>query len=92
MLTAYQFTDRFKKQFAKLSPELQAAGKSVLEDLLKDPLPKKLRFHPLSGYANPKLYTVDLLSNKSYKISMEINGTIATLRRVATHSEIDRSP
>jgi hypothetical protein len=91
VITAYKFTDRFKKQFAKLPPELQAAGKAVFLDLLKDPHPKSLRFHSLSG-TNPKLYTVDLTGNKSYKISMEINGTIATLRRVATHKEIDRLP
>lgn len=92
MITAYKFTDKFKKQFAKLPPELQAACQSIFADLLKDPQPKSLRFHSLSGYTNPKLYTVDLLGNKAYKISMEINGTVATLRRVATHKEIDRLP
>ena len=91
MIKDYDFTPRFKKHFVKLSLELQEATRAALEDLKADPIPHSRRFHSISG-TNPKVYTIDVLSNKSYKISMEIKGTTAILRRVASHKEIDRSP
>jgi hypothetical protein len=41
---------------------------------------------------SPKVSTIDVLPNKSYKISFKIDGTVAILRRVATHKTIDRTP
>ncbi|VVD74118.1 hypothetical protein PAQ31011_00773 [Pandoraea aquatica] len=66
--------------------------KDALRDLLVDPIPASRRFHSLKGYRNPKLFTIDVTMNKSHKISIEIEGTCATLRRIATHKEIDRAP
>lgn len=89
---AVVFTEGFKKQYQKLEPTLKEATKEAIDDLYKTPLPASLRFHSLGGYKNPKLYTVDVCSNKSHKISMEIDGEIAILRKIATHKEIDRAP
>lgn len=86
------FTDRFKGEYKKLSPELKERIKEVLRDLVKSPPPRSLRFEKLHGYRNPSIYTIHLTTNHSYKISMSIEGDRAILRRVATHKEIDRRP
>lgn len=86
------FSEEFKKQYKKLPPDLKAAAQQVVSDLYKTPLPASLRFHSLGGYKNPKLYTVDVTGNKSHKISLEIDGEKAILRRIGTHKEIDRVP
>lgn len=83
---------RFKKEYETLDAALKDAVDETLKDLLRVPIPPRRRFHALGGYKNPKLYTIDVTPNKAYKISMEIEGECATLRRVSTHREIDRAP
>lgn len=83
---------RFEKDFKALPPDIQNEVKSAIADLLKDPIPSIRRLHPLTGFKNPKVYTIDVFSNHSYKISLEISGAEAILRRVATHKTIDRAP
>lgn len=75
-----------------LPPDILQAAKEAIRDLLKDPIPAARRLHLLRGYRNPKVYTLDVLSNHSYKISLEIRGDEAILRRVATHKNIDLAP
>lgn len=75
-----------------LKPDVLAAAKEAIRDLYKHPIPKARRLHSLTGYKNPKVFTVDVFSNKSYKISLEIDDGVAILRRVATHKEIDVLP
>lgn len=75
-----------------LKPDVLAAAKDAIRDLFKDPIPAVRRLHSLSGYKNPKIFTIDVFSNKSYKISLEIDAGVANLRRVATHKEIDTRP
>lgn len=84
--------EKFRKDLKSLPPDIQREVKSALADLLKDPIPTTRRLHPLSGFKNPKVYTIDVLSNHSYKISLEIDGEVATLRRIASHKQIDRCP
>jgi mRNA-degrading endonuclease YafQ of YafQ-DinJ toxin-antitoxin module len=86
------FKDKFKSQYKKLQPVLKEAADRTIKDLLKAPLPSTLRFHSLGGYNNPRLFTVDVTPNKSHKISFEIEGETAILRRIGTHKEIDRAP
>jgi hypothetical protein len=70
---------------------MQSRVDEKLEDLLKNPRPSGLAFEKLKGYANPSIYTVHITGN--YKLSFEIiEGSLAFLRRVATHDEIDRAP
>ncbi|AOJ74669.1 hypothetical protein WJ35_06000 [Burkholderia ubonensis] len=83
---------RFQKEYDGLTDELRGQVDDALRDLMSDPIPAGRRFHSLNGFKNPKIYTIDVTSNKAYKISVEIDGTCATLRRVATHREIDRAP
>jgi mRNA-degrading endonuclease RelE of RelBE toxin-antitoxin system len=91
-ITGLRFTDRFQREYKSLSVELKQAVDETIRDLNKDPIPTVRRFHSLKGFKNPKLYTVDVTSNKAYKISLAIDGETATLRRIATHKEIDRAP
>jgi len=80
----------FDRDFRKLDPQLQKTVKEKLEDLLRDPRPSGLKFEKEKGYSNPDIYTIHVTGN--YKISMEIVGDKATLRRVGNHDEIDRAP
>ncbi len=74
-----------------LAPDIRNAAKEAIRDLLKHPIPASLRLHALHGYRNPKVFTIDVLPNHAYKISLEIDGQRANLRRVGTHKLIDRS-
>jgi hypothetical protein len=83
---------RFQKEYGDLTPTLRMEVDQAIRDLMSNPIPSSRRFHSLGGHKNPKIYTIDVTPNKAYKISLEIEGDCATLRRVATHKEIDRLP
>ena len=50
------------------------------------------RLDALAGYAKPTIFKIDVYANKSWQITFEIAGTVAVLRRIAKHREIDRRP
>lgn len=83
---------RFEKDFKALPVDLQAATRDAIHDLFKSPIPASRRLHRLRGFKNPKIFTIDVLTNHSYKISLEISGEVANLRRVASHKVIDSAP
>jgi hypothetical protein len=85
-------TDRFKREYKKLSPDIQSHVDSALADLLKNPIPKSRRFEKLKGFHNPCIYTIHATPNHSHKISFELKGSRATLRHISTHKLIDREP
>lgn len=82
----------FVRSFSALPDDVAALAIDVIADLLKTPPPARLRLHKLGGYKNPKVFTIDITSNLSHKISLEIDGDIAILRKAGTHKEIDRAP
>lgn len=82
----------FVRSFSSLPDEIAALAIIAIIDLLKDPAPARLRLHKLGGFKNPKVFTIDITSNHSHKISLEIEGNIAILRKAGTHKEIDRAP
>ena len=90
MIAQIQRTTRFVRDYGKLTLEQQALTDAKLRDLLANPRPPGLRFEKLKGYRRPDIYSVHVTGN--YKISLEIRGDLATLRRVAPHNEIDRAP
>ncbi len=92
LIERIEFTDPFKKQYKKLPPDILVMVDEALLDLVKTPIPKRLRFEKLTCCRKPNIYTIHVTQNHSYKISFEIEGGIAKLRRVATHKEIDRKP
>ena len=61
-----------------------------LKALYQDPIPAGLRFEKLKGHARPDIYTFHIDGN--YKVSIEIHGNHAVLRRVAPHNSIERLP
>ncbi len=81
---------RFKRDYKKLSPQLQEKVDKKLKQLLDTEQVNSLRFEKLQGYSDPDIFTIHVTGN--YKISMEIEGNNAILRRVSTHNEIDRLP
>jgi len=87
-----QRKSKFDSDFKALPMDIQREAKEAIKDLMKDPIPASRRRHPLTGFKNPKVYTIDVLSNHAYKISLEISGESATLRRIGTRSTIDRCP
>lgn len=86
------YTDRFKREFKGLSHDLKAAVKEATDLLKTNPHSSRLRLEKLNGYKNPSIYTIHVTSNHSHKISFELQGTHAVLRRIATHKQIDRDP
>lgn len=91
-ITSFVYKTRFAKDLKSLPVDIQREVKLALDDLQKNPIPTTRRLHPLTGFKNPKVYTIDVLSNHPYKISFEIDGKVAILRRVATHKSIDHCP
>jgi mRNA-degrading endonuclease RelE of RelBE toxin-antitoxin system len=81
---------RCHREYEKLSIELRDRVDQKLQDLVRNPRPAGLSFEKLKGFSNPDIYTVHVTRN--YKLSMEITGGTAFLRRVAVHDEIDRAP
>lgn len=84
------FTERFNRDFKGLPPELQEAVRECIRDFAKDPIPASRRAHRINAKL-PKVFSVDVTSNKAYKLSFHIEGDTAMLRRVGTHREIDRN-
>ena len=89
-LKSLKRTERFQRDFRKLEADMQNRVIEKLTDLLKNPRPPGLRFEKLKGYSRPDIYTVHITGN--YKLSFVVDGTTATLRRVAPHDAIDRLP
>lgn len=82
----------FKRSFSKLPNDIKELTLTALEKLLLDPQPKRLRLEKLKGNNKPPIYTIHVTPNHSHKLSFEINGDMAILRRVDTHKVIDRTP
>lgn len=82
----------FAKTLRAASADIQSQVLSAATSLTNEPMPAKLRFEKLSGYRNPSIYTIHITHNHSHKLSFEIQGTTAILRKIGTHKEIDRAP
>jgi plasmid maintenance system killer protein len=80
----------FHREYKRLELELCDRVDECLQKLVHKPIPPGLRFEKLKGYSRPDIYTIHVTGN--YKISFEIEGNAAYLRRVATHDEIDLRP
>lgn len=89
---AIVFTYGFEKSFKKLPPDIQQEAKVAIADLLKEVIPASRRLNQLKSYRNPKIYAIHVTRNHSYKLTFQLDDGVATLRRVATHKEIDRNP
>lgn len=84
------FKDKFKRDRKKLPEDLKARLDNKLRDLMKNPRPPGLRFEKLKSYHRPDVYTFHVTGE--WKVSLEISGDSANLRRIARHIVIDRDP
>ena len=86
-----KMTQSFIKDWDKLPVDIQSAVNRCIEDFDRDPLPQARRPHSVTSAGRfPKVFTLDVLPNRSYKLSFEIADGFAMLRRVGTHKQIDR--
>lgn len=85
----FWFSDRFKREYKRAQPNIRAAADGVFKNLMHDP--DSHRCHGLKGY-KPTVYVADLFPNHSWQITFEMVGAAAHLKRIATHSQIDRDP
>ncbi len=90
VITHWRKSKRFHKDYDKLGIDMRDLVDAKLQDLSRPVRPPGLAFEKLKSYTAPEIYTVHVTGN--YKISMEINGGNAFLRRVGNHDEIDRAP
>lgn len=90
VIARWRKSKRFHKDYDKLDNALRDLVDDKLQDLTRAVRPPGLSFEKLKGHSNPDIYTIHVTGN--YKISMEIEGTDAFLRRVANHNEVDRAP
>lgn len=81
---------KYTRRVKKLPPHIFEALKEKLKQLLDEEQVNGLRFEKLQGYRNPDIYTFHIDGN--YKVSLEIDGDVATLRNVGVHNQIDRAP
>lgn len=84
-------TERFEREFRRLSPDLQRQVASALTRLLAEPIPRALRHHTLSS-TDPRIHKIDINPQHTHQVTFLVEGTVARLLRVASHKEIDRLP
>jgi len=89
LVESFDFTPRFQREYKGVQPDIRKAADEALEALMSNPA--SVRCHDLKGH-KPRIYAIDILSNHSWQITLEMSGTTAVLRRLARHSEIDRAP
>lgn len=86
-----RLTSRFERDYKSLSVDVQKQVLACIKDLALDPIPSARRAHSITPAGRrPQVFSIDVSSNKAYKLSFEIDGDCAVLRRVGTHREIDR--
>lgn len=88
----FDYYPGFMRSMGKLPIEIREQARQALKKLLKDPQPASLRLEKLSGYKRPDIYTIHVTHNHSHKISFELKGECAVMRRIDTHKKIDKTP
>lgn len=74
-----------------LPPDIRAALVERLKELLKTPIPSRLRLHGLHR-EHRGIFSIDVTPNHAYKATFTIENGVARLRRVGSHKQIDRTP
>ncbi len=82
----------FAASVKRLPEDIRGYLVEAVKDLKNDPQPKRLRLEKLKGNNKPPIYTIHITPNHSHKLSFELSGDVAVLRRVDTHKVIDRKP
>ena len=90
IIGSWQKSKRFHRDYDKLTIDLRDRVDAKLQDLSRPVRPSGLAFEKLKGYSDPDIYSVHVTGN--YKLTLELVGNRAFLRRVGTHDEIDLAP
>lgn len=90
IIAKFNYKPSFKKDFKKLTPQMQAKFKKQAAKLLEANRSGTLAFEKLKGFRRPDIYTIHIEGN--YKASFEIEGNVAVFRRIGSHDRIDLSP
>ena len=89
---SFVMTKLFERDFKRLPLDIQKQALACISDLEKDPLPQSRRPRSVTPKGHkPVIFTIDLNSNKSHKMSFHLEDGVAVLRRVNTHAKIDIS-
>ena len=81
-------TNRFKKAYQQLPPDIQNKVKKALRLLDEDPRYPSLRVKPIQG--TDKIYEGRI--DRKYRFSFEFNGDDKILRNVDNHDECLKNP
>lgn len=88
---AVKLTASFQRDYDKLSADIQELVEGCILDIGQDPIPASRRAHSVTPKGKtPKIFTMDVTSNKAYKLSFHLEGRVAFFRRIGTHAQIDR--
>lgn len=82
-------SESFLKDLQGVKPDIAQAAKDAIKLLRSNPRAGSLRLHPLRDH-KPTVWKIDVLSNKSWQITFDLQGTTARLLRLAPHRVMDR--
>lgn len=83
-----ELSDNFNKAFSKVPIDIQLKVEEKIDKLLSGQT-TGVRLHRLTGF-RPPLWKMDIMSNKSWQIMLEIRGEVYRLIDIGTHKEMDR--
>lgn len=90
-ITKWKPLRTFEKDIKGLPADTLTEIKNSLKKLIENPKSGKLRLKTVTGSKKPKIYAIHVTGNHTHKITFELDGTTAILRRFGTHREIDRA-
>jgi hypothetical protein len=85
------FSLGFRNCLKKLSPEAHELARKAMSALLLPEIPAIYKFKKMDEYHHG-LYEITFGHNREYKMSMQVKGNVAYLRRVGPFREIDDIP
>lgn len=88
-MPAIELTERFRRAYAGLPPQIQAKVRKALRFLAENPRHPSLRSKPIQGA--PGIYAARV--DRAYRMTYErLPGDVLRLRVVGRHDETLRSP
>lgn len=86
----FTFSEDFTKEYQDLPPNIQSGVLEALKKFKENPRAKSLRLLRLSAI-KPPVWKIDVFADRSWQISMRIQGSECALLLVATHKVMDRT-
>ena len=86
----FTFSEDFTKEYQDLPQNIKSGVLEALKKIKENPRAKSLRLHRLSAI-KPPVWKIDVFADRSWQISMRIQGSECALLPVATHKVMDRT-